>query len=290
MRKLPDGRTTEGSSEVAMLTDIHGALQKLMYEYGHIDPMDVDVKADVPTEEWVKSLTRPTISFFLINLEENNEKRQTSMQTFRTGDRAERRMPPRRIDLRYMVSVLTTEVEDEHQLLWRVLSTLMKHQELPQNVLPESLRRLEPPITTRIAGKDEDSRLLDIWSALGAQLHPALSYVVTVPLELDVVIEAPLVLTRRVRFGSTALTGTLVEAGAHIGGTVRDVHGRPLVGVTVKLDGRAGGGSTTDRDGRFVLYSVPNGPIKLNVLQEGKIRKHVDVNVPAERYDIVLDG
>jgi len=273
-----------------MLTDIHGALQKLMYEYGHIDPMDVDVKADVPTEEWVKSLTRPTISFFLINLEENNEKRQTSMQTFRTGDRAERRMPPRRIDLRYMVSVLTTEVEDEHQLLWRVLSTLMKHQELPQNVLPESLRRLEPPITTRIAGKDEDSRLLDIWSALGAQLHPALSYVVTVPLELDVVIEAPLVLTRRVRFGSTALTGTLVEAGAHIGGTVRDVHGRPLVGVTVKLDGRAGGGSTTDRDGRFVLYSVPNGPIKLNVLQEGKIRKHVDVNVPAERYDIVLDG
>src|SRR5215471_11999682 len=105
-----------------MLNDIHRAVRQLLHSYGRIDPLDVDVKFDTPSDEWVSSLTRPTISIFLFDVQENTEKRESDMQLLRRNGKAERRMPPRRIDLCYMVSALTADVEDEHELLWHVLA------------------------------------------------------------------------------------------------------------------------------------------------------------------------
>ena len=142
-----------------MLLELHNTLQRLLYDRGQISPREVDIMFEAPTRERVDKLTRPTINMFLFDLQENIELRQSNFETTRNNGRAERRQAPRRFDLRYMVSVLTTEVEDEHQLLWRVLLTLVRHPQFPAEVLSDELRVLEPALTTQVSRADEGQRV-----------------------------------------------------------------------------------------------------------------------------------
>src|SRR5256886_9312651 len=183
-----------------MLLELHNTLQRLLYERGLISPREVDITFEAPNRERIDKLTRPTINMFLFDLQENIELRQSNFETTRNNGRAERRTAPRRFDLRYMVSVLTTEVEDEHQLLWRVLLTLVRHPQFPPELLSEELRVLEPVLTTQVSRADEGQRLSGVCTALGVPPHPALYYVVTVPVDMNVVIEAPLLLTCTARY------------------------------------------------------------------------------------------
>src|SRR5437763_5719148 len=127
-----------------MLLELHTTLQHLLYKRGHISPHEIDITFEAPTRERIDKLTRPTINLFLFDLQENTELRQSNYEVTRNNGRAERRLVPRRFDLRYMVSALTTSVEDEHQLLWRVLVTLVQHPQLPAELLSDELRTLEP--------------------------------------------------------------------------------------------------------------------------------------------------
>src|SRR5438270_10597726 len=135
-----------------MLLELHNTLQRLLYDRGQINPREVDIQFEAPTRERIDKLTRPTINMFLFDLQENTELRQSNFETTRNNGRAERRQAPRRFDLRYMVSVLTTEVEDEHQLLWRVFLTLVRHPHFPPEVLFDELRDSAPPPTTKFSG------------------------------------------------------------------------------------------------------------------------------------------
>jgi hypothetical protein len=274
---------------MTVLRQINAGLVRLAYQGGLLDPTEVDIRFDAPTNEQVDSLIRPTMSLFLFDVKENIEKRETNMQTIRGNGSAERRMRPRRIDLHYMVSVLTTDVQDEHELLWRVLATLLKYQELPQEMLPEPLKAVEPRITTRMADDTDGSRLIGIWNALDVPPHPALHYIVTAPLDLEIAIQAPLVLTRTARYKSSIHGGAVIDTTVQIGGIVRDGKGRPLANVIVKLENSAGEGSKSDQDGRFVVPGLPNGVVTLDVIRAGKIEKRLKAHVPQESYDIVLD-
>jgi len=271
-----------------MLNAIHQAFESLLRDRGLIDPLDVDVRFDIPCEEWVESLTRPTVNAFLFELYENTDKRDSAPVTTVNGGRAERRMAPRRIDLMYMVSILTADVEDEHELIWRVLATLMKHQQFPSEVLPESLRTLTPPLVARIATKEEARNTIDIWSALGVEPRPSICYVVTAPMDLATAIQAPLVLTRTARYRRMG-GDPPHDFGIQIGGIVTDPAGNPVPNVLVSSNG-AEVGSVTRADGQYVLRGVPQGNVRLTVRKNGKELRTVEVQVPAASYDIVLDG
>jgi hypothetical protein len=271
-----------------MLNDIHNAVRQLVYERGGIDPLDVDIRFDVPSEEWVNSLLRPTISLYLFDLQENTDKRETNLQTVRGTGRTERRLPPRRIDLFHMVSVLTAEAEDEHELLGRVLATLMKYQQLPAEVLPDTLRSLELAISTRLGNQQDGRQLLEVWNALGTKPHPALCYIVTAPLDLEVAVESPLVLSRTVRYRNAVIDNSIDSIRTHIGGVIRNRTGQPLANITVAIESTAEE-SITNNDGQYVLRRIQTGPVTLNVSSEGKVRKRLTVSVPARSYDIVMD-
>jgi hypothetical protein len=291
--------TVEEIGKDVLLT-LHNTIQRLIYERGNISPREVDITFEAPTRERIDTLVRPAINLFLFDLQENTELRQGDFERARSNGRAERRAPPRRFDLRYMVSALTTEIEDEHELIWRVLLTLLRHPQFPAELLPDELRTLEPPLTTRVSQSNEEQRMAAIWNALGAPPHPSLCYVVTVPVDMNMVIEAPLVLTRTARYARSRVNGAATEAGIQIGGIVRNVQGQPLVGVGVALDGRAAPGFETDEEGRFVLAGVPTGAVKLRVTPPGAAHQIVTVDVPEalhgapsqpeHPYDIVLDG
>ncbi len=270
-----------------MLPDIHEALQRLIHDQGRISPFEVDVRFEMPTKEWLGRLTRPTVVFFLFDLAENIELRRNDFQQTRGNGRAERRLPPRRIDLHYLISAVTTDAADEHRLLWRTLETLLRYQQLPDDVLPDPLRALDPPLTTRIAPPDAGPRMLDLWNALGAEPRPALSYIVTAPLDLELAIAAPLVLTRTARY-LHADDSSVSDIGTQIGGVVRGADGVPRAGVLVALADSAADGSLSDAGGEFRLAGVPTGPISLRVTPPDGPSRTVTVTVPGASYDIAL--
>ena len=283
-----------------MLLALHTTLQRMLYECGQISPREVDITFEAPTRERIDTLTRPTINLFLFDLQENTEMRQGDFERTRNNGRGERRAPLRRFDLRYMVSALTTASEDEHELIWRVLLTLLRHPQFPAELLSEELRALEPMPITKISQFDEGQRLSGIWTALGVPPHPALYYVVTLPVDMNIVIEAPLVLTRTARYTRAHIDGAPPEVGIQIGGVVRSADGLPFPNARVAIEGRAAIGSQTNEEGHFVLAGMPSGKVALRVTSAGGTHKIVQVEVPEPRrgaepnieqsYDIVLDG
>jgi hypothetical protein len=199
------------------------------------------------------------------------------------------------------VSALTTNIEDEHQLLWRILVTLIRYPQFPPELLSEELRLLEPPLATRVSQVDEGQRLSAVWTALSVPPHPALYYVVTVPVDMNLVIEAPLVLTRTARYARTNADEIVPEISNQIGGVVRSKEGEPLANVKVVLEGRNGIENVTNEEGRFVLRGVPSGAVRLRVTRADGGQKTVTVEVPGvnhgsalahekSSYDIVLDA
>jgi hypothetical protein len=283
-----------------MLLELHTTLQRLLYERGQIDPREVDITFEAPTRERIDRLTKPTINLFLYDLLENTELRQSSFQNTKQNGRIERRMLLRRFDLRYMVSALTTSIEDEHELLWRALLTLVQHPALPAELLSEELRSLEPRPVTRMAQMAEGQNQFSIWTALGVSPHPAVYYVVTVPVDTHMVIDAPLVLTRTARYRRKYSEMEAVESDIQIGGVVRDKQGEPLSGVKVALEGSSRE-SLTNAEGRYVLRGVPPGEVRLQVTRGDGSTQVVEARVAdtqtgaalstkSSSYDIVLEA
>ncbi len=245
-----------------MLLELQTTLQRILYERGQISEREVDIQFEAPAHERIERLLRPTINVFLFEVLENTELRSNGYQKMiQNNGKAEFRPPPRRFDLNYMISVLSSEVEDEHLLLWRVLTTLLRYAELPAELLPEQVRALEIPLVTRLCRDEEGKRLQSLWGSLGVQPRPALAYTVTVPVALDIVREAPLVLASKTRYSH----GTQpLEAMLQIGGVVRNKRGEALEGASVAFEGTATT-SVTNSAGQFTLRHVPPGQITLRI-------------------------
>jgi Pvc16 N-terminal domain/Carboxypeptidase regulatory-like domain len=271
-----------------MLSEVHNTIAQLLYVQGKIEPLEVDVSFDPPTREYINSRITPTVNFFLHDLEENTELRQAGLES-RRFEREGRQFgstsqPPRRFDLHYMVSAITSNVADEHELLWRVTTTLMRNRIIPDQFLPQSVLDLGIQVQGRVSQPDDGPRPQELWSTLETTPRPALLYVMTVPVNMDLETEAPLVLTRSVKY--TEIDGGIYQRYFHIGGRVLDKLGGPIPGASVTYGARES--LETDSLGRFVIPKVLEGEIELEVTLEGKKPQRVKLNVPSENYNITL--
>src|SRR5262245_56063610 len=133
-----------------MLPELHGVLRELIYGRGQIDRDEVDIAFEAPTSQWLDGLVRPTLCLYLFELQENLDLRQAQLQTRHANGRAEFHAPPRRIDLHYMVTALTTETDDAFRLMWRALGVLVRTPELDAELFPDTLI-LEAPVLSRVA-------------------------------------------------------------------------------------------------------------------------------------------
>lgn len=269
-----------------MLPEIHAVLRSLLYEVGQISPLEVDVLFEAPSLERVQRLTRPAISVYMFDIRENVELRNTSFPTTKNVNGAQRKMPPQRVDLHYMVSALSTEVDDELRLLWRALATFMKYRELPEALVPPELRSFQSPLIGRALRDDDTQRLIDIWSALNVPPHPSFSYIVTAPLELDIAVSMPLVLTSTTRVRARGTLGG--DTFINIGGIVRDKDGAPIQGASVAMVGSAKMPSVTDAEGRYRLFGVPAGSVDVAVTPADGPERRVTIQVPATSYEVTL--
>jgi hypothetical protein len=283
-----------------MLTTLHTTIQTLLHDRGQIPADEVEITFERPTRDWVEARVRPTINLFLFDLVENTDLRRTDMQTYRGNGDAAQRMPPRRLDLRYLVSALTTVAADEHLLLWRTLATLLHYPQIPAELLPDEVRAPGVPIGAQVGKMEDAPRVLDLWSALETPLRPALLYTVTAPLDLAIEFRAPLVLTRTLRatrsapederhgVGMVPSRSVPVTSTTSIGGVVRDRQGQPVADLTVAVEGSATQSITSD-DGRFRLSHVAPGPLRLRVSQADRVLTTAIVEVPADTYDLEVD-
>jgi hypothetical protein len=284
-----------------VFTTLQTTIQRLLYEHGQIDPDEVDVRFDRPSRQWAESLMLPTINLFLFDIVENTDRRNGAPQIGRASGQALIRVPPRRFDLRYMVGVFTTLMEDETTLLWRTLATLLRHNPLPDELLSEELRALDLPLHTQIGQPENGAKPHELLGALELPPRPALIYTVVAPLDLELTFAAPLVLSRSIRFsrptpaaeradlGLTAEHTPSFDAMLRIGGIVRNQQGQPIRGAALAIAGSAAKEVITDEEGRFALRVRRDGPLTLRVTDSGGKLRLIKLEVPSDSYDVVLD-
>lgn len=275
-----------------MFADIHEIIKNLLFEHAGFSRSDVDIEFEIPNRNWIGTLTRPTINFFLFDLEEDTKNRGSMEMTSQRQDKSNTaRLRPRRMNLKYQVMAISQDTRDQHELLWRALAVLMKFAIIPDRVLPKSITDLGMSVTARVSQPDDGPRPNEFWNALEVPPRPSLLYVLTAPIDLDLTVSEPLVLTRTLRLFDTAYpTPSEVRMSRRsIGGIVKR-NNQVVAGVTIWQEHSAASGSVSDKNGRFVLEGVPEGAIGLRVVEPGGVPVRVVIQVPSEDYDIQLEA
>ena len=175
-----------------MIHEVDEALRRLVLRDA-VDGTGVELSFEAPTKEWAARRNAPTVDVYLYDLREDVERRDQQYQPVRdeNGRVVERRPPPRRFKLSYLVTVWTQRPEDEHRLLSSLLACFLAHPTVPRDTLSGGLGEQPQPVTIEVAlPPTADRSLADVWSALGGELKPSLDLVVTAPMDTGRVLAA----------------------------------------------------------------------------------------------------
>lgn len=187
-----------------MLNDIDRTLEKLIYEEGNIGRRDVDIAFEQPTGEWAAHIGRPTLNCWCFDIRENLMLRTSGVQVDKNGNRAQKKFPNKRMNVSYLITAWAREVEDEHQMLWRALAALKRFASWSPENCEGTLRYQSRNMPAVIADMtDFPINLVDLWSVLDNQMKLGFLFTLTVEVETDFFMEAPLVLRASVRVGQS---------------------------------------------------------------------------------------
>ena len=268
-----------------MIIDLNETIKQILIKKGALDPVEVDISFETPDREWSASISKPTVNLYLYGIRENHELRGT--EWFVEKDRngiATRKKNPSRIDLSYLITVWTNDIEDEHRLLWHTLLTLFRYPELPEELLSGQLTGQQYPIKTTTAQPDGFRDPADFWTALDNELKPSINYMVTLPLDLDVAFTAPLVKTKVVEVKPPEAAA---ERLVQVAGVVHEA-GKPTQGIAkatvVAREARMT--AKTDDQGRYSFPKLPEGKHTFQVLVSGKKVQETQITIPSASYDL----
>jgi hypothetical protein len=176
-----------------MIDDVDDTLKELLAVKTPLDPADIDVRFERPDKEWSAGVSRPTINLFLYDVRENHELRSNQRFVSRNGNTGSETRFPVRIDLSYLITAWTSDVADEHQLLGRVLTTLLRFPVLPPEVLKGSMQTQPLPPRAWIAQPERMPSPWEFWGHVDHGMKAALCFVLTTSLEPHAATEAQLV-------------------------------------------------------------------------------------------------
>ncbi|MQA15110.1 MAG: DUF4255 domain-containing protein [Pseudonocardiaceae bacterium] len=168
---------------VRVIVEVDEALAALLRR-DVLNGAQVEIAFDAPTRDWAAKRSGPALSVFLYDIKEDTRRRQHGQINVRGGNGhiAARHRPPRVFDLCYLITAWTQRPEDEHRLLSAVLSSLLGHDALPEELLSKDLRALGVPCGLTVATTlGNDRSAADLWPALGGELRPSLNVVVAAP-------------------------------------------------------------------------------------------------------------
>ena len=277
-----------------MIHDLDETIKQVLLKQGKLNASDVDIVFDQPTGEWAASLSRPTINLYLYDIRENTELRPPRHRNVEQNGRTARiTFAPKRIELSYLITVWARNPEDEHQLLWRVLRTLSQLKIIKPEEEGVGLVRNQPmnmPIKVALP-TDAMRNLTDLWGVMENQLKPSINFTITTALDLDEVIDSPMVLTTITRVGQAdPPTERLIAQDTeryHIGGRVLDKD-VPLSSIAEVILLDRGDRIETDSASQFMFPSILPGDYELEVVTEDRKPKRFKITVPSETYDLSL--
>src|SRR6185295_18940252 len=166
-----------------MLHELDTALRALVErEIG--EDADVEIDFDAPTKDWASHRNRPTIDIYLYDIRQDVSRYQFGMIEQRDGDHmvTARRPMPKFFRLAYLVTAWTQRAEDEHRLLSALLTTFVRCETVPPDLLTGSLADLSFSLTMAVAlPPPQDRALSDVWSAIGGELKPSLDVSIIAP-------------------------------------------------------------------------------------------------------------
>lgn len=269
-----------------MISELDETIKQLLIKKGAFDPAEVDIGFGTPDREWAASISKPTVNFYLYDIRENHQLRSTEwiVEKDQNGI-ATRKKNPNRIDLSYLITIWTNDIEDEHRLLWHVLLTLSRYPNLPEELLSGRLAGQKYPIKTSTAQPDGLFKSpADFWGALDNKLKPSINYVVTLPLDLDIAVTAPLVRTKVIEVKPP---GAAAERLVQVGGVVYEA-GKPTQGIAkaMVIAKEAGMTAETDDQGRYSFSKLSEGKHTFQVLVRGRKVKEVSFTIPNASYDL----
>jgi Pvc16 N-terminal domain len=188
-----------------MIHDVDQLLEEIVRRDA-LNGSAVELVFDAPTKDWVARRNAPAVDLYLYDIREDLDRRVPAWEDISEADRVtDRRLPPRRYRLAYLVTAWTQRPEDEHRLLSSLLSCFIRNAMIKAADLGETLAEADLPVYIDVAQPpSQDRSLADVWSALGGELKPS----------LDVVVTAPLVVGRSAPFGPPVLEGPLVGISA----------------------------------------------------------------------------
>ena len=271
-----------------MINELDETIKQLLIKKGGIDPGSVDIEFKIPDREWSASVSKPTINVYLYDIRENHQLRGTEFSITRDGNgNTTKKKNPSRIDLSYNITVWTSDIADEHHLLWSILATLFRYHELPEDVLNGELREQEYSIKTNAA---QPGGLLnnpaDFWSALDNEIKPSINYVVTLPLDPAVAFTAPEVKTKVLQFKPP---DTEAEKLAQISGVVKEKGqtGKAVPDARI-IAMEAGMTTVTDAEGRYIFKKLSPGEHTLEIIIADQKAGEQKITVPGTAYDLAV--
>ena len=177
-----------------MIQDLDDTIRELLVQKVPIDPNAIDIQFDRPNAEWESQSTQPRINCFLYDIRENLTLRfDLEPSLSRNGANGTQRVPPRRIDMGYLITVWTQIVADEHQLLGNILRTLLAYPILPTEVLMGEMVNQSLPIRAWAAQPESTPTTWDFWGANEWRLKAGINYRVTLAVEPYGAVEVDLV-------------------------------------------------------------------------------------------------
>ena len=193
-----------------MIDDLDRTLDKLLRH--ELPPAIVDqvsISFATPDNDFPPpSVTLPAIDLFLYDIRENTELRNTQWNTERQlhGTATRTRLPVR-VDCSYLITAWSSDSSnarafDEHRLLSETMRVLLRHPTIPEVLLQGSLRGQEPPLPASTLQPGRLPNPAEFWTALRGKPKASLSYMVTIGVLIDRVLEtAPPVMERQLRLG-----------------------------------------------------------------------------------------
>lgn len=272
-----------------MIKDLDESIKQLLIKKGALNSSEVNISFEAPNRDWAASQSKPAINIYLYDIHENHELRSYEWTVERNNDRtATKKKTPLRVAFSYLITVWTKDVGDEHSLLGHIMAVLCRHTFLPDEILQGALKGLEYPVHASTAQPDGlVKNPADFWSALDNQLKPYIDYVVTLPVDLDITLTAPVVSTKTIEVKEAGKKE--VEEMAQIGGIVHE-KGKPEAGignasVVVKEKGMT---SKTDDEGHYSFAKLEKDKYTFQVSAPGWTAKEIRMVVPSDNYNIEL--
>jgi hypothetical protein len=154
-----------------MLPQVDVALEAFLRATTPLSAVDIDVSFEAPDEEWSAKLSRPTVNAHLWDIRRSTSHAVTGVEESHRNGVTVRRMALPRLELRYFVSVWTSEHEDERALTGALLVALLAHGEIPTVYLPQPLQGVPNPQLALARAGDTETFQIDGRMKLGLQLQ-----------------------------------------------------------------------------------------------------------------------